>query len=177
MRFLAPGFYSNDYYWSIRGFLERYYCRYYNISTPWQKMSSICWYNIPKARVADPDPNPALFGRIRIRKIFTGSGSESGSYRYRYFGNIKLYEQGKIIEVLHIFKWIFQFFQIKIIIIQISEEILVCLNWFLKCGASRIRDPNPILKFWFAGSGSGRKWTGSATLPKKLFHSQELRNK
>ena len=38
-------------------------------------------------RVADPDPN--LSGRIRIRKIFTGSGS------YQYFGNVKLYKQGK----------------------------------------------------------------------------------
>ena len=61
-----------------------------------------------------------LFGRIRSRKIFTGSGSVSGSYRY--FGNVKLYKQG-IIEVLDIFSWIFTFFQIKIIIIQISEEI------------------------------------------------------
>ena len=54
-------------------------------------------------RVADPDPNPdpVLFGRIRIRKIFTGSGS------YRYFGNVKLYKQGKNIlkiEVSHIFR-------------------------------------------------------------------------
>ena len=29
---------------------------------------------------------------------------------------------------------------------------------------SRIRIRDPILKFWFAWSGSGRKWTGSATL-------------
>ena len=29
---------------------------------------------------------------------------------------------------------------------------------------SRIRIRDPVLKFWFAGSGSGRKWTGSATL-------------
>ena len=51
-------------------------------------------------RVADPDPepDPDLLGRIR--KIFTGSGS------YRYFGNVKLYKQGKNIlkiELLHIF--------------------------------------------------------------------------
>ena len=26
------------------------------------------------------------------------------------------------------------------------------------------QDPDPVLKFWFAGYGSGRKWTGSATL-------------
>ena len=59
------------------------------------------------SRVADPE----LFGRSRIRKIFTGSGS------YRYFGYVKLYKQGKNvfkIELLHIFKWIFPFFQIKI---------------------------------------------------------------
>ena len=66
--------------------------------------------------------DPDLFGRIRsrIRKIFTGSGS------YRYFDNVKLNKQGiniLKIEVLHIFRWIFPFFQIKIIIIQISEEI------------------------------------------------------
>jgi len=50
------------------------------------------------ARVADPDPN--LFGRIQIWEIFNGSG-------YRYFGNVKLYKQGKNIlkiEVLHIFR-------------------------------------------------------------------------
>ena len=40
---------------------------------------------VPIGRVADPD----LFGRIRIWNIFTGSGS------YRYFGNVKLYKQGK----------------------------------------------------------------------------------
>ena len=54
-------------------------------------------------RVADPDPD--LFGRIRIRKIFAGSGSISGSYRY--LGNVKFYKQGKNIfkiEVLHIFR-------------------------------------------------------------------------
>ena len=38
--------------------------------------------------------------------------------------------------------------------------------WIDSLSASRIRDP--ILKFWFAGSGSGRKWTGSATLKKTL---------
>ena len=69
------------------------------------------------------DPN--LLGRIRI--IFTGSVSGSvsgsGSGSYRYFGNVKLYKQGKNIlkiEISHIFRWIFQFFQLKIIIIQIS---------------------------------------------------------
>ena len=38
--------------------------------------------------------------------------------------------------------------------------------WIDSLSASRIREPDPILKFWFAGSGSGsgRKWTGSATL-------------
>ena len=53
----------------------------------------------PKARVADPDPE--LFGQIR--KIFTGTGSGS----YRYFGNLKLYKQGKNIlkiELLRILK-------------------------------------------------------------------------
>ena len=40
-------------------------------------------------RVADTDPNPDLFGRIRIRKFFTGSVSGS----YWYFGNVKLYKQ------------------------------------------------------------------------------------
>ena len=98
------------------------------------------------------------------------SGSESGSGSYRCFGNVKLYKQGKIflkIEALHIFRWVFPFFQIKIIIILISKEICLiwkkfrCLNWFL-VSASRIRIR--FLKFWFAGSGSGRKWTGSATL-------------
>ena len=33
--------------------------------------------------------DPGLSGRIRIRKILTGSGS------YRYFGNVMLYKQGK----------------------------------------------------------------------------------
>ena len=45
--------------------------------------------------------DPDLFGRIRIWKIFTGSGS------YRYFGYVKLYKQGKNIlkiEVSHIFR-------------------------------------------------------------------------
>ena len=54
-------------------------------------------------RVADPDPD--LFGQSWIRKIFTGSVSGSGSYWY--FGNVKLYKQGKNIlkiEVLHIFR-------------------------------------------------------------------------
>ena len=83
--------------------------------------------------------DPDLFGRIRI--ILTGSGS------YRYFDNVKLYKQGKTIlkiEVLKIFRWIFPFFQIKIIIIQIKEEICLmwnkfrCLNWFL-VSASEIR--------------------------------------
>ena len=32
-------------------------------------------------------------------------------------------------------------------------------------------DPNPLLKLWFAGSGSGRKWTGSATLLISRFGS------
>ena len=43
---------------------------------------------------------------------------------------------------------------------QIKSHVPVPLS------ASRVRDPDPILKFWFAGSGagSGRKWTGSATL-------------
>jgi len=52
-----------------------------------------------------------------------------GSGSYRFFGNVKLYKQGKNIlkiEVLHIFRWIFPFFQIKIII-QISEE-----TWLLR---------------------------------------------
>ena len=54
---------------------------------------------VATSRGADPD----LFGRIRIRigKIFTGSGS------YWYFGNVKLYKQGKNMlktEVLHIFR-------------------------------------------------------------------------
>jgi len=58
-------------------------------------------YNCHRYRVADPDPNPDLFGGIWIRKIFTGSGS------YRYFDNVKLYKQGKNIlkiEVSHIFR-------------------------------------------------------------------------
>ena len=110
-------------------------------------------------------------GRILSRMIFTGS--ESGSGSYRYFGYVRLYKQGKNIskiERLHIFRWIFPFFQIKIIIIQISEEIWLmwkkcrCLNGFL-VSASRIRIR--FIKFWFAGSGSGRKWTGSATLMKR----------
>ena len=80
--------------------------------------------------------------------MFTGSGS------YRYFGNKKLYKQGKNIlkiEVLHIFRWIFPFFMIKIIIIQISEEICLtwkkfrCLKWFL-VSATRIQDPGPVFK-------------------------------
>ena len=33
----------------------------------------------------------------------------------------------------------------------------------------RIQDPDPLLKFWFAGSGSGRKWTGSATLTHSTY--------
>ena len=37
--------------------------------------------------------DPDNFHRIRIRIIFTGSVSGSGSYRY--FGNVKLYKQGK----------------------------------------------------------------------------------
>ena len=45
--------------------------------------------HLPLTRVADPDPNPGLFGRIR--KFFTGSVSGS----YRYFGNVKLYKPGK----------------------------------------------------------------------------------
>ena len=52
-----------------------------------------------KARVADPDLD--IFGLIRIRKIFTGSGS------YQYFGNVKLYKQGQNIfkiELLHSFR-------------------------------------------------------------------------
>ena len=55
---------------------------------------------VATSRVADPD----LFGQIRSRKIFTGSGS------YRYFGNVKLFKQGKNIlkiELLHIFRWFF----------------------------------------------------------------------
>ena len=41
------------------------------------------------ARVADPEPvgSGPFFGRILIRKIFTGS--------YQYLGNVKLYKQGK----------------------------------------------------------------------------------
>ena len=69
----------------------------------------------PIIRVADRVANPDLFGP-------TVSGS------YRYSGNVKLYKQGKNIlkiEVLHIFRRIFPFFQIKIIIIQISEEVCV----------------------------------------------------
>ena len=59
-------------------------------------------------RVADPDPD--LFARIQIRKILTGSVS------YRYFGNVKLYKQGKNmlkIEVIHIFRSIFCIFPEK----------------------------------------------------------------
>ena len=66
--------------------------------------------------------DPDLF--CRIRKIVTGSGS------YRYFGNVKLHKQGENvlkIRLKHIFRWICPHFQIKIIIIQISEEIcLMC---------------------------------------------------
>ena len=72
-------------------------------------------------------------------------------------------------EVSHIFRWIFPFFQIKISNSNIRRNTHV---WCAKnldfridsLSASRIRDPDPILKFWFAGSGSGQKWTGSATL-------------
>ena len=69
-------------------------------------------------------------------------------------------------EVLHIFRWVFPFFQNKNVNIKISEEIesiwekFSRLNWFLLKGSIRIR----LLKFWFARSGSGKKWTGSATL-------------
>ena len=109
--------------------------------------------------------------RIRTFLVRTGFGS------YQYFGFVKLYKQGKNIfkiELLHIFKWIFPFFQIKKLIIQISEEIIClmwkncwCLNWFL-VGTTRIRiqirNRIRFFKLWFAGSGSGLKWTGSATL-------------
>ena len=52
-------------------------------------------------RVADPDPNPDLNLFGRIREIFAGSES------YRYFGNVKLYKQGKNIlkiGVLYLFR-------------------------------------------------------------------------
>ena len=62
------------------------------------------------SRVADPD----LFGRIR--KIFTRSGS------YRYFGYVKFFVYFTNRAFTH-FQVNFQYFQIKIIIIQISEEI------------------------------------------------------
>ena len=73
----------------------------------------------------------------------------------------------------------FPFFQIKIIIIQIWEEIYLMwkkfriLNWFL-VSASRIRIR--FLKFWFAGSGSGRICTGSATLPRRHPLERQLHN-
>ena len=54
------------------------------------------------------------------KKISPGSGS------YRYFGYVKLYKQEKGIlktELLHIFRGIFPFFQVKIINIKISEKI------------------------------------------------------
>ena len=53
------------------------------------------------SRVADPDPNPDLFGWIRI--IFTRFGSVSGSGSYRYFGNVKLNKQGKNILKIEFF--------------------------------------------------------------------------
>jgi len=43
------------------------------------------------------------------------------------------------------------------------------------CGTGKMcfflkQDPDPLLKFWFAGSGSGRKWDGSVTL---VCHNQK----
>jgi len=66
-----------------------------------------------------------------------------------FIANVNLYKQGKNIlktEVLHIFRWIFPFFKIKIIIIQIPEEICWCEEkkldvWIDSLSASRIRDP------------------------------------
>jgi len=43
------------------------------------------------------------------------------------------------------------------------------MSLFLKHNPDPGQDPDPVLKFWFAGSGSGRKWTGSATLEIKQF--------
>ena len=45
-----------------------------------------------------------------------------------------------------------------------------CLNWFL-VSARRIQIQIRFLKFWCAGSGSGRKWTGFATLL-SILHSK-----
>ena len=45
----------------------------------------------------------------------------------------------------------------------IDVKKIWCLNWFL-VSSSRIRIRIRFLTFWFAESGSGRKWTGSATL-------------
>ena len=40
-------------------------------------------------------------------------------------------------------------------------------GFFVKAGSgSEIRIRDPVLKFWFSGSGSDRKWTGSVTLEK-----------
>ena len=71
-------------------------------------------------------------------------------------------------EPLHIFRRIFPFFQVKkSAYIKISEEIwliwrkFLCMYRFLMSASrTRIRSWN----FWFAGSGSGGKWTGSAIL-------------
>ena len=103
--------------------------------------------------------DPDLFGRIH--KIFPGSGS------FWFFGYVKLCEQGNFF-----FNRAFTHFQVYFWIFQVKknqrsnskksdwyEIFFRCLYWFL-VSASRIRIR--FLKFWFAGSG--RKWTGSATL-------------
>ena len=65
---------------------------------------------------------------LRIRTFLVGSGkfSPDPDPIGIYFGYVKVFKQGKNIlniELLHIFRSIFPVFQIKIFIIQISEEI------------------------------------------------------
>ena len=108
--------------------------------------------------------DPVLFGWNRVRKIF----AVSRSYRYLLclfkvvgINKEKIFKnRGECI-----FRGIFLFFQgknhsnIRRNLIDVKEILM--FEWFLG-SASRIRIR--FLKFWFAGSGSGRNWTGSATL-------------
>ena len=109
----------------------------------------------------DPQRNPEYFYRIRIRIwILSVLWQCKVVYtRKKYFKNRGFTH----------FQVIFSIFSDKNNHrshtrrnICLMWKIFRCLNWFL-VSASRIRIW--FLKFWFAGSRSGRKWAGSAIQP------------
>ena len=99
------------------------------------------------------------FSSVWFGPFFIRSGSYSGYVKFE-----KPRQNFKKMEMLHIFRCIFNFFQANKINIKISKEILIkeirCLNWFL---ANNSRIQIRFFKLWFVRSGQNgldlQPWT------------------